>query len=138
MGRVRRGAGRLLLVATTVMAVVLPGTAARAATSGSYIHNDNNQIMVEVWFNSGTHNMSKGRNSFTLKDYICGDGYTAYVSWTLYGVHHSRERGCGEESFSIEPNNVARTQFTYALCAKTTSGGWTIYECDVARIDFVD
>ena len=136
--RFQRGARRLLIVAMSASMIVLAsGTAAQAATSGYLIRNSNNQIMVEVWFNSGTHNMSKGRNSFTLKDHICGDSYVAKLWWRKAdGVKRQRIINCGEVSFSIEPNDVPRYQFAYEICAShTTNGtGW----CGVGLRDYVD
>lgn len=37
-----------------------------------------------VWYNAGTHNMDKGRNSFTVKDDHCGDGFKPFVYYEIY------------------------------------------------------
>ncbi|OHV25439.1 hypothetical protein BBK14_22185 [Parafrankia soli] len=34
-----------------------------------------------IWFNSGTANLEKGRNSFTVKDVACGDAWSIYVQY---------------------------------------------------------
>jgi hypothetical protein len=129
-----RGMRRLFVVAATSILVILVGsTAAQAATSGILKRNAGGAYQVEVWYNSGTHNMSKGRNSFTLKDHICNDGYSAYVYWSG-ATSGSRSVSCGEISFSTA-GDVARTSIGYYLCAIYTNGS---YSCSATVYDYQD
>jgi eukaryotic-like serine/threonine-protein kinase len=47
----------------------------------------------QIWFNSGTANPSKGRNSFTVKDVLCGDSWSIYVQYTYTDAHGVRQHG---------------------------------------------
>ena len=72
-------------------------------------------LMEEAWYNPADANLSKGRNSFTIKDWGCNNGYDARIYWT--GARSgSRTQSCGESSFSIEPNNVAYAAISWRLC----------------------
>jgi hypothetical protein len=105
--------------AATALAVLFGTAAAHAATSQyAYTRPDNGAYMAEAWFNSGTHNMSKGRNSFTLKDHVCNDGFLARVEWkgARYTSSRTRWTDCGEESFSIEPNDVTSSKISWTIC----------------------
>jgi hypothetical protein len=46
-----------------------------------------------VWFNSGTANMNKGRNSFTVKDDFCGDGWSIYVQYSYRDAQGTPHEG---------------------------------------------
>lgn len=79
---VKRTALRTSMVTViAVFAVLFGASGAHAATSYQSVSADAGYLMAEVWFNSGTHNMSKGRNSFTLKDHDCNNGWDARVEW---------------------------------------------------------
>jgi hypothetical protein len=47
----------------------------------------------QIWFNSGTANLSKGRNSFTVKDVLCGDSWSIYVQYRYTDAHGVRQQG---------------------------------------------
>jgi len=51
-----------------------------------------------VWYNAGTSNMAKGRNSFTVKDDHCGDGYKTFVYYEIYD--HRSPNGSGGYNYS--------------------------------------
>jgi hypothetical protein len=72
-------------------------------------------IFEEAWYNPADANLSKGRNSFTLKDWGCYDRYDGHIIWTGARAG-SRTVSCGEASFSIEPNNVAHAAIKWRLC----------------------
>ena len=72
-------------------ACVLLGTAgvgtAHAANGGTtheFVYHAAGNIAGEAWFNSGTANLTKGRNSFTIKDDFCGDGWAIEVEYYWY------------------------------------------------------
>jgi hypothetical protein len=46
-----------------------------------------------IWFNSGTANLSKGRNSFTVKDVFCGDGWSIYVQYMYTDADGGSQQG---------------------------------------------
>jgi hypothetical protein len=94
--------------------VAIAGTGgAQAANGGTthefVLHSAGNKA-GEAWFNSGTANLSKGRNSFTLKDLFCGDGWAILVQYyytdpqgTQHGLTALLKGDCNpiERSFSV-------------------------------------
>lgn len=128
----RRGPGRAtlrtaLIAITAVLTVLFGTTAAHAATSQqAHVNASTGAYMAEAWFNSGTHNMAKGRNSYTLKDHICNDSFLAQVEWkgARYNGTRTRWADCGEESFSIEPNDVGATKISWRICLYDTVTGF--------------
>lgn len=85
-------------------------------TTHEYVYHAAGNLAGEAWFNSGTANMSKGRNSFTIKDLFCGDGWGIQVEYWFDDANKSRVQGnlrlpgdCGpvEESRSISGGSNA-------------------------------
>lgn len=136
MRRYGRVALRTALVAVaTALTVLVGATAAQAATTQRIIRDSSYNIVAEAWFNSGTHNLSKGRNSFTVKDYgSCNPA--AFVEW--WGARNGYYYvGCGESSFSIEPNNVARAAIAWRICLMNTNN-FTLVTCTSPVSDSID
>jgi hypothetical protein len=50
-------------------------------TGHEFVYHAAGNAAGEAWFNSGTANLSKGRNSFTIKDLNCGDFWSIYVEY---------------------------------------------------------
>jgi hypothetical protein len=62
-----------------------------------------------VWYNASDSNPSKGLNSFTVLDWVCGDGWHTFVYYEIYETQTAAlvKSGevvapyCGEVSMSI-------------------------------------
>ncbi|GGQ68511.1 hypothetical protein [Couchioplanes azureus] len=70
----------LSVLAATAVATGLAAAPAQAATSWGPTPDG----VGQVWYNAGTHNMQKGRNSFTVKDNRGGDGWKTFVYYEIY------------------------------------------------------
>ncbi len=106
---------RILIGCALVGATTLVASApAAAATTEQYMyHRSGAQAHAgSVWYNAGTHNPGKGRNSFTVKDELCGDGWISFVYYEVKELNTDRtvKSGqviaptCGEHSESIWVN----------------------------------
>jgi len=73
-----------------------------------------------VWLpEPGAHRPDIGRNSFTIKDRSCGDGFQIHVEWRGgYSGSRTHNADCGEESFSIEKRNVATKKIEWRTCRR--------------------
>ncbi|MER7212280.1 hypothetical protein ABZ470_02800 [Streptosporangium sp. NPDC020072] len=136
---------RLLRVAvpTAVVALTLATTSgvAHAATSHQVVYHADGNWAGEVWFNAGTHNMAKGRNSFTVKDTFCGDGWKVGVHYEIPALNIYRtfmlNGDCsGESSFSVVSYDVAPSAIHWWGLKTSTTENLTTYESQVN--DYVD
>jgi hypothetical protein len=72
-------------------------------------------MLGEAWYNPAAANLSKGRNSFTIKDWDCNNWFDTQIRWRGARSGSATER-CGEHSFSIEPNNVGYAAIWWQIC----------------------
>ncbi|SQE00832.1 MULTISPECIES: hypothetical protein [unclassified Parafrankia] len=56
-----------------------------------------------IWFNSGTANLEKGRNSFTVKDVACGDAWSIYVQYAYQDSQGNPREGSKYLSGDCDP-----------------------------------
>lgn len=92
-------------------------------TTHEYVYHAARNPAGESWFNSGTANTSKGRNSFTIKDLLCDDDWGIQVQYWFYDANESLVQGnlrlpgdCSpvEESRSIPGgSNALSTTLTF-------------------------
>ncbi|WP_062428344.1 hypothetical protein [Herbidospora daliensis] len=128
----------LAALAATGLVVATAGPAS-AATSEIKLLQGGTTAAV-VWYNSGTHNMSKGRNSFTLRAEGRVTSATVYyrTKWSEGKVAHRTVTTSGgraaEVSFSSNPNDTDRHWISYWLCM--VYSGTT--HCSDPRTDYVD
>ncbi|MCT9935186.1 hypothetical protein N5079_33795 [Planotetraspora sp. A-T 1434] len=132
----------LCVAATTVMAT----GAADAATSSMIVYHASGAVAGEVWFNSGTTNMSKGRNSFTVRDRFCDDGWMVYAeykksSWNnpLVAWRYTDGASCngGDTELSVSiSGDVTRQKFIWRGC-KQSEHDFTV-ECEDYVSDYLD
>jgi hypothetical protein len=111
-------------------------TPANAWTTMAEIRS-NGVLRGKIWYNAGTHNLSKGRNSFTVKDEYCADGIAIRVYWSHpYGSGY-RTANCGEISFSTTNNLPVPLAFIrwYGSAYVVSSGGNVI--TTPTRTDYV-
>lgn len=115
MHRARLKTRAALIAAACALVGVCDIGAAQAANGGTtqeVVYHASGKTAGQVWFNSGTANPAKGRNSFTVKDDFCGDGWAIEVEYYWYdtaGNLHSGgalepadcSAGSWESSFSI-------------------------------------
>ncbi|MFB9207638.1 hypothetical protein ACFFV7_41105 [Nonomuraea spiralis] len=130
-----------MFAAVMALTLAVSGGAAQAATSEQVIHHADGKAAGHVWFNSGTHNMEKGRNSFTVKDVFCGDGWKAGVQFEvpqlgISGWYASRGDCAGEASFSADEGDLPRSVIYWrGFKASTTE---TLYTYEPWMTDYVD
>ncbi|MFI6706612.1 hypothetical protein ACIBF7_09290 [Nonomuraea sp. NPDC050478] len=130
-----RSSIRSTIAAAIALPLVFAASPASAATSESAAYW-NDRPVAKAWFNSGTHNMSKGRNSFTLK---VEEGATeAGLYWERPSVSGSgqirRLYGSGNEvSFSISGAVSRRVQIWYQVCGKINGKSY----CGPGRFDWI-
>lgn len=112
---------------------------ALAATSQTTVYHWSGARPVagKVWFNSGTHNPAKGRNSFTVKDSMCGDGWAIFALYRIGDgpLRQTRNVSCDEFSVSVA-GNVARTRITWWGCKASQND--PVDECESSKSDWVD
>jgi hypothetical protein len=103
------------VVAASVLVIASPASAYTTKQSAWY----NDMVVAKVWFNSGTHAPSLGRNSFTLKIENEPGTTRASVYWqigssgdfiTIYGPGAERTWSV---SGPVEPDRV----IWYEICA---------------------
>ncbi|MGP3956887.1 hypothetical protein ACTWPT_12875 [Nonomuraea sp. 3N208] len=131
---------RTLAVAAAVGLVVATATPASAYTSFLELKQSGNMAAI-VWYNSGTHNLSKGRNSFTLRA-AAGTAWarvsytTAYAEgkWRPHTVTTSGGKAA-EITFTDYPYDSERHWIKYRLCMYR--GG--VETCHIYTItDYID
>ncbi len=86
-------AGTTALPATTAPAPppTMPDT--NGGTTNEVVYHAAGNAAGTAWFNSGTANMRKGRNSFTVKDLFCGDGWSIYVQYSYTDAQGTSRSG---------------------------------------------
>jgi hypothetical protein len=99
--------------AASAAVLALTGTPAVAATTEQPTATSG---VGYAWFNSGTHNMAKGRNSFTVKDNRCGDGYITFV---YYEVYDNRDWDSGSETYTYS-GKLASGQVVTGDCSEVS------------------
>ena len=106
----------LLAVGLTAVLLTLVSSPASAATSYARAYW-NDQPVATAWFNSGTSNMSKGPNSFTLK---AEHGSSQATLWFAIGSGGGQTRSVygsnAEVSFSVAPSPTSAKQVAYGVC----------------------
>ncbi|MEU9837279.1 hypothetical protein AB0D67_37580 [Streptosporangium sp. NPDC048047] len=122
------------------------GTPVDAATSSMFVYHANGKVAGQVWFNSGTSNLSKGRNSFTVKDSFCGDGWTVFAqykksSWNNPVVSRQYTDGVSCSSspreFSVSiAGDVSRQKFIWRGCKQSEND--LKVECEDYVGDYLD
>ncbi|MBV9450408.1 MAG: hypothetical protein JO345_31415 [Streptosporangiaceae bacterium] len=119
------------------LAVVMAGSGtAYASTSHEWVFHANGRVAGEVWYNAANSNLSKGWNSFTVKDEFCGDGWSVGVQWATQsgnweGAPHYVHGDCqgggshpDETSFSITDGHSAPGEIvTWRGCKESTTDG---------------
>ncbi|WP_440105361.1 hypothetical protein [Streptosporangium sp. H16] len=135
----------VVVLGVAAMTVMTTGVA-HAATSSMNVYHAAGNVAGTVWFNSGTSNMAKGRNSFTVRDGLCDDGWTVYaqykksswnnpvVSWR-YTDGVSCNGGTRELSVSIS-GDVSRQKFIWRGCKQSESN--LKVECEDYISDYLD
>ncbi|MFI7543456.1 hypothetical protein [Actinoplanes sp. NPDC049599] len=114
------------------VALLVPA-AAQAATSSAVVYHASGRVAGYVFYNAGTHNMAKGRNSFTVVDSFCGDGWAVGVQWRSVAAGEVIAQGiltapdCKEASFSVHSYGRGySTPISYTpLKASVNDGGMT-------------
>lgn len=115
MNRARLKTRAALLAGACALVGVSDVNAAHAANGGTtheFVHHASGRIAAEAWFNSGTANLAKGRNSFTIKDDFCRDGWAIEIEYYWYDTSGYEHDGAAyeptdcsgsswEDSFSI-------------------------------------
>ncbi|WP_055710916.1 hypothetical protein [Streptomyces torulosus] len=127
------------VVASTLGLLVATAGSASAATSQSFVYHwsGSRPIAGEVWFNSANHNPAVGRNGFTIKDRMCGDGWFIAVKYRIGSGSWRWTSGisCSEINQSVA-GNVARQTIQWRGCKISETDGLT--ECEGIRNDYVD
>jgi hypothetical protein len=113
---------RFLLISLAVLCVAAPAFAYSTYSIAYW----NDQRIAIAWFNSGTTDMSKGRNSFTLK---VEDGASVAALWYQVDGEPQQTKtisGSGNEvSFSVSgPQNPPKS-ISYGVCGEY----WGHREC---------
>lgn len=137
---------RSAIVTTSVLGALTLGTgAAHAATSHSLVYHwsGSRPVAGEVWFNSGTHRPDLGRNSFTVKDRYCSDGWAIGARYQIGSGswRWTRLLACYRPAVSAEfhvsvAGDVARQTIRWQGCKVSETSG--AYECEAQRTDVVD
>ncbi|GIH02153.1 hypothetical protein Rhe02_02200 [Rhizocola hellebori] len=135
-----------VLAASFTIATVLGGAPAQAATSHQLIYHwsGSRPVAGEVWYNAGNHNPSVGRNSFTVKDRMCGDGWVPLAQYVIYDAsagYWEFKSGtingvsCGERSESAWTGSTQTEPFSikWRGCKRSTSNG--AVECEGWKYD---
>lgn len=131
------GLPRLLLVGVlALIGVLVAPSVAHAATSHQFSDDDRGKKYGEAWFNSGTTRSDIGRNSFTVKNWICNDGIQIMVEWEGARNGYQIHPDCGEESFSIETRNVARAAIQWHVCRRDMYTALAV--CEKWITDYID
>jgi hypothetical protein len=126
----------LLGLAMALLVTIPLATPASAATSQASVWYNDKKV-ASIWFNSGTHNMSVGRNSFTLK--VESGASWAGVRWWIPGITPSNGTmmkiyGSGaERSWSVAGAQSSPKTITYLMCAEY----WGKAICGPVRNDTV-
>jgi hypothetical protein len=112
---------RALVAAAAAGLVVATAAPASAATSFLELKQSGSMAAI-VWYNSGTHNMSKGRNSFTLRA-AAGTAWAKVSYSTQYSDGKWASRtvttsggNAAEITFTDYPNDTSRHWIKYRLC----------------------
>ncbi|MEU4538177.1 hypothetical protein AB0G15_25340 [Streptosporangium sp. NPDC023825] len=113
---------RALVAAAAAGLVVATATPASAYTSFIELKQSGNMAAI-VWYNSGTHNMTKGRNSFTLRA-AAGTTWAKLLYTTQYAggkwnsTHKVTTSGgnAAEITFSDYKSDTERHWIKYRLC----------------------
>jgi hypothetical protein len=118
----------VVVLGVAAMTVTATGVAHAATTSMNVYHAAGN-VAGTVWFNSGTSNMTHGRNSFTVKDGLCNDGWAVYAqykksSWNnpLVGWRYTDAASCngGTREFSVSiSGDVSKQKFIWRGCKQS-------------------
>lgn len=123
---------RPTLVAAVSVAVLTLGSGSALAAGGTtheFAYHADGKKAGEAWFNSGITNPSKGRNSFTLKDLFCGDGWSVRVeyNWSTGGSstygHSDLDGDCSPVEKTLSIAN--------SLGGKSYAFHWRICKWDV-------
>lgn len=127
---------RFAFAAAAVLAFAAAGTPdamARSASGGTtheYVYHAAGNIAGEAWFNSGTANPSKGRNSFTIKDDLCNDGWAIEVHFkiagsntlNIVGLNSDCTGSSSERSFSAYGAQPSPQTLLWQACKRDTHG----------------
>lgn len=119
-----------VLALCVAAAIILMPAVAEASTSNRIIYySDGTTAAGEVWFNSGTSNISRGRNSFTVKDRICDDGWMIFAeykrsTWNnpLVSWKYTDGASCwgGRTEFDVSiAGDVPREKFIWRTCRQS-------------------
>ncbi|WP_066374062.1 hypothetical protein [Herbidospora mongoliensis] len=108
----------LMTLAATVGLVAGTLTPANAATSLVSMTMSGKTIAT-VWYNAGTHNMSKGRNSFTLR---AEKGiYNARVFWEFWSTSDI------EDYENVWPTSTSAAERSFSAWNRAQSPAMPIY-----------
>ncbi|GIH28466.1 hypothetical protein Aph01nite_67760 [Acrocarpospora phusangensis] len=138
----RRITRRMLITLAVTCGLVAGAVTPANAHTSLIVYKWNQKDVAWAWYNSGTHNPSKGRNSFTLR----GDKGIIYASvhWAFfspddiwdYEIVFPTPTSAAEKSFSAY--KTARNpaiKIYYKLCIKATAASQEL--CSSIKQDWV-